>query len=134
METIDDIVADIREQSLGMPDDMECVSPLVCDMLRLADRIEKAYKSMVEGLNGGIVERDQYIEKLTNENARLRAELNKDDCLKLANDVDHLRAENERLRSALQPVLDCDVTKESYLAQSEAVWISQRIWKEGEAK
>lgn len=106
METIDDIVADIRAQNLGMPEDMECVSPLVCDMLRLADRIEKAAKWLVEGLNDGIVERDQYIEKLTSENARLRA--------------------------ALKPVLDCDVTKESYLAQSEAVWTSQRIWKEGE--
>ena len=57
METIDDIVADIREQNLGMPDDMECVSPLVCDMLRLADRIENAHmretkklRALVDGL------------------------------------------------------------------------------------
>lgn len=51
MEKIEDIVADIRQQNLGMPDDMECVSPLVCDMLRLADRIEKAYKAETEALD-----------------------------------------------------------------------------------
>lgn len=106
METIKDIVADIREQNLGMPDDMECVSPLVCDMLRLADRIEKAYK-LIEGLSDGIVERDQYIAKLTEE--------------------------NERLKAALQPVLDIVMdSATSDLSMEMAITEAKRIWKEGE--
>jgi hypothetical protein len=43
-ETIEDIVADIRMQNQGLPEDANALSPLVCDLLRLADRIEAAHK------------------------------------------------------------------------------------------
>ena len=41
-ETIEDIVADIRAQNQGLPEDSYALSPLVCDLLSLADRIEAA--------------------------------------------------------------------------------------------
>ena len=41
-ETIEDIVADIRAQNLGLPEDSYALSPLVCDLLSLARRIEVA--------------------------------------------------------------------------------------------
>lgn len=43
-ETISDIVADIRAQNQGLPEDSYALSPLVCDLLSLADRIEAAAK------------------------------------------------------------------------------------------
>ena len=43
-ETIEDIVADIRAQNQGLPEDSYALSPLVCDLLSLADRIEAAHK------------------------------------------------------------------------------------------
>ena len=43
-ETISDIVADIRAQNQGLPEDGYALSPLVCDLLSLADRIEAAAK------------------------------------------------------------------------------------------
>ena len=43
-ETIEDIVADIRAQNQGLPEDSYALSPLVCDLLSIADRIEKAYR------------------------------------------------------------------------------------------
>ena len=43
-ETIADIVADIRAQNQGLPEDSYALSPLVCDLLSLADRIEAAWK------------------------------------------------------------------------------------------
>lgn len=44
METIEDIVGDIRAQNQGLPEDGYALSPLVCDLLRLADRIEAAHE------------------------------------------------------------------------------------------
>ena len=41
-ETIADIVADIRAQNQGLPEDSYALSPLVCDLLSFADRIEAA--------------------------------------------------------------------------------------------
>lgn len=43
-ETIPYIIADIRAQNQGLPEDGYALSPLVCDLLRIADRIEAAYK------------------------------------------------------------------------------------------
>ena len=43
-ETIEDIVADIRAQNQGLPEDSYALSPLVCDLLSIADRIEAALK------------------------------------------------------------------------------------------
>lgn len=42
METIDDIVADIRAQNQGLPEDGYALSPLVSDLLGIADRLEAA--------------------------------------------------------------------------------------------
>ena len=41
-ETIAHIVADIRAQNQGLPEDSYALSPLVCDLLSFADRIEAA--------------------------------------------------------------------------------------------
>ena len=54
-ETIDDIVADIRAQNQGLPEDSYALSPLVCDLLSLADRIEAAEKRMVESIHRAMV-------------------------------------------------------------------------------
>ena len=43
-ETIADIVADIRAQNQGLPEDSYALSPLVADLLSFADRIESAHK------------------------------------------------------------------------------------------
>ena len=43
-ETIADIVADIRAQNQGLPEDDYALSPLVADLLSFADRIEAAHK------------------------------------------------------------------------------------------
>ena len=43
-ETISDIVDDIRAQNQGLPEDSYALSPLVCDLLSFADRIEAAEK------------------------------------------------------------------------------------------
>ena len=50
-ETIADIVADIRAQNQGLPEDSYALSPLVCDLLSLADRIEAAEKHSVTECN-----------------------------------------------------------------------------------
>ena len=49
-ETIADIVADIRAQNQGLPEDSYALSPLVCDLLSFADRIEAAHKREVAEL------------------------------------------------------------------------------------
>ena len=49
-ETIADIVADIRAQNQGLPEDSYALSPLVCDLLSLADRIEEAHQREVAEL------------------------------------------------------------------------------------
>lgn len=43
-ETLADIVDDIRAQNQGFPEDSYALSPLVCDLLSIADRIEAAAK------------------------------------------------------------------------------------------
>ena len=42
-ETIADIVADIRAQNQGLPEDDYALSPLVADLLSFADRIIAAH-------------------------------------------------------------------------------------------
>ena len=49
-ETIEDIVGDIRAQNQGLPEDSYALSPLVCDLLSLADRIEAAHRREVAEL------------------------------------------------------------------------------------
>ena len=49
-ETITDIVADIRAQNQGLPEDSYALSPLVCDLLSFADRVDAAHKREVAEL------------------------------------------------------------------------------------
>ena len=49
-ETITDIVADIRAQNQGLPEDSYALSPLVCDLLSFANRIEAAHQREVAEL------------------------------------------------------------------------------------
>ena len=55
-ETIEDIVADIRAQNQGLPEDSYALSPLVCDLLSFADRIEAAAKREVAELERKVAE------------------------------------------------------------------------------
>ena len=55
-ETIADIVAEIRAQNLGLPEDSYALSPLVCDLLSLADRIEAAHQREVAELRECLME------------------------------------------------------------------------------
>lgn len=50
METINDIVDDIRAQNQGLPEDGYALSPYVHDLLSLADRIEAAIKRERESI------------------------------------------------------------------------------------
>lgn len=49
-ETVEDIVADIRAQNQGLPEDSYALSPLVCDLLSFADRFEAAHQREVAEL------------------------------------------------------------------------------------
>ena len=49
-EIIADIVADIRAQNQGLPEDRYALSPLVCDLLSFANRIEAAHQREVAEL------------------------------------------------------------------------------------
>ena len=49
-ETIADIVADIRAQNPGLPEESYALSPLGCDLLSFADRIEAAHQREVAEL------------------------------------------------------------------------------------
>ena len=55
-ETVEDIVADIRAQNQGLPEDSYALSPLVCDLLSLADRIEAAHQREVSELKRKVAE------------------------------------------------------------------------------
>ena len=123
-ETIADIVADIRAQNQGLPEDSYALSPLVCDLLSFADRIIDAHKremadekrisdAVVQSLRDKKLEKDREVAEKDNEIARLRA--------------------------ALKPVLDCKVmgavTAEIEPGKSEycaaIIEKAQRIYYEG---
>ena len=55
-ETIEDIVADIRAQNQGLPEDSYALSPLVCDLLSFANRIEEAHQREVAELEREVAE------------------------------------------------------------------------------
>ena len=93
-ETIEDIVADIRAQNQGLPEDDYALSPLVCDLLRIADRIEAAYNREREA---GVEVDRRDIDTVICRYGRL---------------VKKLRSENERLLSALKPVLDAYISQD----------------------
>ena len=55
-ETIEDIVGDIRAQNQGLPEDSYALSPLVCDLLSLADRIKAAHQREIAELERKVSE------------------------------------------------------------------------------
>ena len=85
-ETVADIVADIRAQNQGLPEDSYALSPLVCDLLSFANRIEAAHQREVGELCG---ERNGIL----NANASLAA------------DNDRLRKEVAELRECLNETM-----------------------------
>lgn len=126
-ETIADIVADIRAQNQGLPEDGYALSPLVCDLLSLADRIEAASKREREA-------RDEMA----------RSDIDSVS-VKFGRLVKKLRSENKRLLSALKPVLDAYISQDDHLAEVydsrldaavcvRAVRDANRIYKEGGEK
>ena len=83
-ETIVDIVADIRAQNQGLPEDDYALSPLVADLLSFADRIEAAHdremadekrisEAVVQSLRDKKLEMAGEIADKDEEIARLRA-------------------------------------------------------------
>ena len=123
-ETIADIVADIRSENQGLPEDGYALSPLVCDLLSLADRIEAAYNREREA---GVEVARRDVDAVICRYGRL---------------VKKLRSENERLLSALKPVLDAyisqdDPSVDAYDSRLDAavcvraVRDAKRIYKEG---
>ena len=54
METLEDIVDDIRAQNQGLPEDGYALSPYVSDLLRLADRIEAAAKRAYNDIDSAV--------------------------------------------------------------------------------
>ena len=109
-ETVADIVAEMRGPYYKMGRSNASLDKgMMAYMSFVANRIEAAYKDMVECLNGVIIERDQYIAELTKKNARLDA--------------------------VLKPVLeakreDCDCGSEWAIMCMNRVNEAQRIYKE----
>ena len=152
-ETIADIVDDIRAQNQGLPEDSYALSPLVCDLLSLADRIEAVakrfydkYKEHTDELNRQILVLKREKEMSDTHFCGGEFKTNKE-CADEYNasrnhEVAELRAENALLRSALKPVLECKVmsamTAEIVPGKSEycaaIIEKAQRIYNECEAK
>ena len=108
-ETISDIIADIRAQNQGLPEDGYALSPLGCDLLRIADRIEAAYRSFYDKYKEHTNELNRQILVLKHEADEYNASRN--------HEVSELREENERLRAALRPVLDAYISQDDTSAQ-----------------
>ena len=98
-ETVDDVVADIRSENQGLPEDGYALSPLVCDLLSIADRIEAAYNREREA---GVEVARRDVDAVICRYGRL---------------VKKLRSENERLLSALKPVLDAYISQDDNSAE-----------------
>ena len=99
-ETIEDVVADIRAQNQGLPEDGYALSPLVCDLLSIADRIEAAYKRLA------IPTPEQWTEI-----ARQSVEMY------------YLKRENARLSAALKIILEC--TLDSTMPHAAVLAVAQ---------
>ena len=122
-ETIADIVADIRAQNQGLPEDSYALSPLVCDLLSFADRIDEAHRREVDSLNfklmtakseqktaaNVIIEQTNKVEKLNREVAELRGERNGilNANASLADDNDRLRREVAELERKVSELREC---------------------------
>ena len=126
-ETIADIVADIRAQNQGLPEDSYALSPLVCDLLSLADRIEAAAKrereagaeaAQVCGEIGEMIGREATREKSSRVgNAAKMREALSDACYAMFNFLKTQNGGYEEMAKALdkakaalaEPTRNCDV-------------------------
>lgn len=118
-DTIEDIVADIRAQNQGLPEDSYALSPLVCDLLSFADRIEAEHKREMADENRIS---DAVIQSL------------RDKKLEMAGEIAAKENEIASLRAALKPVLELEENNSGLwpfaaLAVA-AVKEAQRIYKE----
>lgn len=146
-ETIADIVADIRAQNQGLPEDSYALSPLVCDLLSFADRIEAAAKRADDQWRAAFAKIEEVVtlkyakRNLGDKGKKAVAEIMSacrfpDGAL---DEYERAFAENARLRAALNPVLDCKVmgavTAEIEPGKSEycsaIIEKAQRIYYEG---
>ena len=139
-ETIEDIVAEMRAQNQGLPEDNYALSPLVCDLLRIADRIEAAHMRFYDKYKEHTDELNRQILVLKHENGMsdtYNASRN--------HEFSELCEENARLLSALKPVLDAYISKDDPSAEVydsrldaavcvRAVRDAKRIYKEGGEK
>ena len=146
-ETIEDIVADIRAQNQGLPEDSYALSPQVCDLLSLADRIEAAEKRADDQWRAAFAKIESVVtlqcakRNLGDKGKRAVAEIMSacrfpDGAL---DEYERAFAENARLRAALKTVLECKVmsamTAEIEPGKSEycaaIIEKAQRIYYEG---
>ena len=124
-ETIEDIVADIRAQNQGLPEDSYALSPLVCDLLSFADRIEAAAKREREAgedneaeiarLKAALSASNDELDLARSNSRAMYHRLNVENIriTEMDRDTIHgLQAENARLRSALKPVLDAYISQD----------------------
>ena len=98
-ETIADIVADIRAQNQGLPEDSYALSPLVCDLLSLADRIETAHQREVAELKR---QRNEALAIASDIDKCASIERHTDAMLKKNGVIVGLRKEVEELRECLE--------------------------------
>ena len=142
-ETIEDIVADIRAQNQGLPEDDYALSPLVCDLLNLADRIEAAARreredgaeaAQICGEIGEMIGREATREKssLVGNSAKMRDALS-DACYAIFNFLKTQNGGYEEMAKALdkakaalaEPPRNCDVgTDEEQLRRYEELCYS----------
>ena len=135
-ETIADIVADIRAQNQGLPEDNYALSPLVCDLLSLADRIEAAAKrereagaeaAQICGEIGEMIGREATREKSSRVGnaAKMREALSEISNLADALDIDNpnVVAILDQCRDALAaPPRNCDRPECATSNAAQCVW------------
>ncbi len=123
-ETIADIVAEIRAQNQGLPEDSYALSPLVCDLLSFADRIESAAKREREA-GADAAQICGEIGEMIGREATIKESL-------VVGNAAKLLSENVRLRAALKPVMNISIDMNtSDLAMSMAIKEAKRIYNEG---
>ena len=139
-ETIADIVADIRAQNQGLPEDSYALSPLVCDLLSLADRIEAAAKrereagaeaAQVCGEIGEMIGREATREKSSRvgNSAKMREALS-DACYAMFNFLKTQNGGYEEMAKALdkakaalaEPPRNCDIGNALEQVSRHRIW------------
>ncbi len=107
-ETIHDIIAEILAQNQGLPEDAYALSPLVCDMLHLADRLVAAYKREL----GNVQKMREALEYVLLCDATDEAAMEDGltDAERIAEYADHIEECQKKAKAALSaPPRNCDV-------------------------